>query len=58
MATNIDMYGQSDVNVPATVIPIVTSPASLNINEEVRQLVAKKIKECCNGKLIDDSDQF
>ena len=58
MATNMDTSGPSTESSPLVVPPAVTSPTSVDTNETMSHLVARKIWEYCEGKLIDDHDEF
>ena len=51
-------YGPSTEGSPPVVPPVVTSPTSVDTDEAMGHLVARKIREYCEGKLIDDHDQF
>ena len=58
MATNMDTSGPLTEGSPPVVPPVVTSPTSVHTDEAMGHLVAIKIQEYCEGKLIDDHDQF
>ena len=58
MATDLDISGPSTESSPPVVLPVVTFPTSVDTDEAMGHLVAKKIREYCEEKLIDDHDQF
>ena len=58
MATDMDTSSPSTQGSPPVVPPMVTSPTSVDMDEAMGHLVAIKIWEYCEGKLIDDLDQF
>ena len=58
MATDMDTSGPSIEGSPPVVPLVVTSPTSVDTDEVMGHLVAKNIWEYCEGKLIDDHDQF
>ena len=56
MATDMDTSDPSTEGSPHVVPPMVTSPTSVDTDEAMGHLVARKIWEYCEGKLIDDHD--
>ena len=58
MATNQDISGPSTEGSPPVVLPVVIFPTSVDTDEAMGHLVARKIREYCEEKLIDDHDQF
>ena len=56
MAIDMDTFGSSTEGSPTVVPPVVTFPKSVDADETMGHLVARKIREYCEGKLIDDHD--
>ena len=58
MATEMDIFAPSDEASPSMVNPAATF-ATIEIAEEIMDgLLTWKIREYCEGKLIDHNDQF
>ena len=58
MAIDMDTSGPSTEGSPPVVTSMVTFPTSVDTDEAMGHLVARRIREYCAGKLIDDHDQF
>ena len=58
MATDMDTFRPPTEGSPLVVTLVVTPPTSVDTDEAMGHLVARKIWEYCEGKLIDDHDQF
>jgi hypothetical protein len=58
MATDIDTFGPSTEGSHPVVILMATPPTFVATDEAMGHLVARKIREYCAGKLINDHDQF